>query len=102
MNSQSIDVKIAIYEQANEQGEDGYQAKIKTNVLDKTIITDVYSSAVALFNKGIDPVVKALRIKALQNQRGFTSQYKNFVKDKDKMLLSGLESTLEDARIEVK
>ena len=91
MNSQAIDVKITIYEKKVPGSRKlGYQAKIKANVLEETIITNVYTSAIALFYKGIDPIIRALHMKAFQNRRGFSATYKNSVEDREQMV-SGIE-----------
>lgn len=96
MNTQSIDVKIGIYDV-----EGGYKAKISSNTLKDVKETRTHSSAIALFNDEIDPFVKSLRLKALQNGQGFQSHYRNFVQNKEQMVLSGMEANLDEARVDV-
>ena len=86
MNNQTIDVKIGVYDV-----DGGYKAKISSNALEDVKETQTFSSVIALFNEEIDPFVKATRLKALQDGHGFQTHYRNFVRDKQQMVLSGME-----------
>ena len=96
MSSQVVTVKILTYQEKLAGSEEvGYHAKISANILDETYVTNVYSSAIALYYEGIDPILCTLRMKALQKQRGFFNGImgvKPIIQDQEQMKLSGMEA----------
>ena len=86
MGDQVIMVKVGIYDV-----DEGYKAKISSNTLNDVKETQTFSSVIALFNEEIDPFIKSVRLKTLQDGKGFQTHYRNFVRDKQQMVLSGME-----------